>query len=93
MSTHVEGVIPADKKWKKMKAVWDSCEELGIAPPDEVSVFFEDSDPDDIGKTVSLDYGKHNIAREWSAEGREGLEIDLKDIPGDVKTIRFYNAY
>jgi hypothetical protein len=31
--------------------------------------------------------------KEWSADERDGYELDLSKLPPDVKFIRFYNAY
>ena len=90
MSTHVMGVIPPDEKWKQMKAVWDSCETAGISVPKEVEKFFNYEKPDDAGVIFDLVLP---YARRYSDTGSEGYEIDVKDIPENVKTIRFYNSW
>ncbi len=92
MSSHVEAFKPADAKWKKMKAVYDSCVDADATIPVEVSDFFGDQEPhEDSGVLVEIQ--NHKCCQEWSAEGREGLEIDISLLPKDVKIIRFYNAY
>jgi hypothetical protein len=42
MSTHVKRIVPPDEQWKKMKAIYDSCEAAGIEAPDEVSDYFRE---------------------------------------------------
>lgn len=87
MSTHVTGFRPPDDDWKKMKAVYDSCKEAGIDPPEEVDDFFEGLPPDEAGVEVDLIY------HEWTDDGCEGYEIHVDEIPAGVKIIRFYNAW
>lgn len=87
MSTHVVGFKPPDDKWKKMKAVWDACQEAQASLPEEVVDFFDGSDPDPAGVEVKIK------AREWSDDSSEGYEIDVDAIPKGVKVIRFYNSF
>lgn len=87
MSTHVIGFKPPDEKWKKMKAIWDSCETAGVSCPDEVDEYFNGEPPDSAGVEVEIK------SCEWSDECREGFEIKLDELPKDVKTVRFYNSY
>ncbi len=91
MSTHVRGFKPADAKWRKMKAIWDSCEEAGIDPPEEVGKFFDWDQPDEAGVDVNLE--EHESCQEWADESRRGFEIDVKKLPKDVTVIRFYNSW
>jgi hypothetical protein len=89
MSMRVVGLIPVDGRWRAMKAVWDSCLQLKIEPPVEVVNFFEGEYPEEEESTVtSLDY-----VRKYNSEMREGLEVDLKHVPKDVQTIRFYCSW
>ena len=39
-SVKVVGIRLPDAEWRKIKAVWDSCEEAGIAVPEEVESYF-----------------------------------------------------
>jgi hypothetical protein len=91
MSTHVVGFKPPDDKWKKMKAIWDSCEEAGIEPPKAVSKFFEDTPPDESGVEIELE--EHDCVSEYNDDSCNGFEIDVKKLPPDVTVIRFYNSY
>lgn len=87
MSTHVIGFVPPDDRWAKMAEVWRSCRNAGIDPPPEVEAFFDDGEPDPHGQEVRIPH------RHWTAEMREGIEIDVSDLPSHVKVIRFYNSW
>lgn len=87
MSTHVIGIKPPDDLWVRMKAAWDACLAAGVAMPDGVEEFFNDEDPDPAGVLVEVP------TRKWSDNSREGVEVDLADLPAHIKTIRFYNAW
>ena len=89
MSTHAYAIKPPDERWQAMRAVWDACEAAGVEKPDEVSAFFDDEPPDPAGVVVELGA----LARPWSAEDAEGLEIDLERLPKGTKTIRFTNSW
>lgn len=92
MSTYVYGFRPPDQRWKKMKAIYDSCMEEGIDVPDAVDEFFEDDIPDDSGVKVWLS-NKSDCCTEYSNDGESGYEIDLNKLPKDIKIIRFVNSW
>ena len=87
MDTHVVGFIPPDETWLKMKAVWDACQEAGIPAPEEVEDFFGGEAPDPEGREVDIP------VREWSADSASGYEVEVADLPANVKIIRFYNSW
>ncbi len=87
MSTHVIGFKPPDEKWHKMKAIWDSCEEVEIDPPDAVCDYFNGKEPDEAGVEVTI------LTEKWVDDMREGVQIYIDKIPKDVKIIRFYNSW
>lgn len=87
MSTNVIGIKPADEKWKKMKAIWDSCQKGKIAPPEEVFAYFEYKDPDPKGIKVEIENQK------YEDEGSSGVEVDISKLSKDIKIIRFYNSW
>lgn len=94
MSTHVVGFAPPDATWRKMKAIWDSCQEAEIQCPPEVEKYFGGEPPDESGVTVELMYPKqHESVTEWSAEMCSGYEIDISKLPKHVKIIRVYNSF
>ena len=91
MSTNVEGFRPPDKKWKKMKAVWDSCRAANINAPSTVREFFGHDDPDDSGVRIQL--VDHECCSPVLNSYQDGFEIDLSKLPKDINIIRFYNSY
>lgn len=84
---YVDGFKPPDEKWKKMKAVWDSCYNAGIKIPQEVREFFENEHPDDAG--VKVDLKHHECCTEIVESGDYGFEVDLTELPEGVTKIRF----
>jgi hypothetical protein len=91
MSTHVYGVRPPDKKWKRMKAVYDSCEAAGVEPPEEVSEFFGYDTPDPDGVVIELE--QHESCAEVDEFGMNGYDVDLSKLPKDVTILRFRNSW
>lgn len=89
MSTdlYVFGYRPADETWNKMKAVWESCEAIGIDVPEPVVDFFEGNPPGDRpGAEVSLG----EAMNDWRGRYERGYQIDVSKLPTDVKFIRVY---
>lgn len=70
-----------------MADVWFACKAANVVVPDAVEAFFDEGEPDPHGQEV------HIPSREWSAEMRHGMEIEVAKIPAKVKIIRFYNSY
>jgi hypothetical protein len=94
MGTYVEGIKPPDEKWKKMKAIWDSCNEAGVNIPKEVDTFFGGVDPDALGVVVGKDGLGKAIKEYHSPTGdSEGCEIFIDKLPRDVKIVRVVNSY
>jgi len=91
MSTRVKGFKPPDDKWKKMKAIWDACEEAGVDTPKRVYKFFDGVPPDESGVEVEL--METPCCREYREEMRDGYEIEVAKLPKDIKIIRFWNSY
>lgn len=90
MSTHIDGIVLADEKYKKMLAIINHCMELHIAAPDEVMDFFNWEEPNEKGFSVDL---IKNCCTEWSNDSSSGYELDLDLLPKKVKIIRFYNSW
>lgn len=94
MSTHVKGIIPPDETWLKMKVIYDNCIDADIEVPDKVMEFFDYEEPDNSGVVIDLSTKQYsNICREWSDDMSSGYELDVKDIPEGVRTLRFYNSW
>jgi hypothetical protein len=93
MSTSVYGIIPADEKFRKMKAIYDLCEEQGIDIPDEVEDFFDGERPDENGVKIYLT--RHEAVKEYSNSeyAEEGYNIQLDKLPKDIKIIRVVNSW
>jgi hypothetical protein len=89
MATYVEGFIPPDDAWRKMRDVRNACVAAGIRVPDDVDRFFNFEAPDPQGQRVPL----KDVAKEWRNEHSEGIEIVIADIPKSVKVIRFINSW
>lgn len=87
VSIHVIGFVPPDDRWRKMRAVYDSCRDAGLDIPAEVADFFDGQAPDDNGQEVDLPH------RLWSDDSRSGIEIDVAALPPSVQIIRFYNSW
>ena len=94
MSTYVVGFIPPDERWLKMAAAWEACRAAHIDPPEEVLRLFEDEAPDPSGKTVDMHAGVHPAVKEWGdGDMRQGLEVDLSQLPPGMTSLRFINSY
>jgi hypothetical protein len=90
-SLHVEGVIPPDEKWKKMKQIWELCNASNIKIPTEVDSFFEGTKPDDSGMTVDLT----KICVDYDRYYCDGFVLDLEKLKNDypnVKQVRFVRS-
>lgn len=91
MSTSVSGFRPPDEKWKKMKAIWDSCEKADIAVPDEVENFFDGGPPDDLGVEIDLEH--LDCCNPYGSDDGGGFEVKISKLPKDIKIIRFCNSW
>jgi hypothetical protein len=88
MTTYVVGIKPPNEEWKKMKAIYDSCENGDVIVPDEVDDYFNNEPPDEKGVIVELK------EEEWSdGDMSTGIEVSLDTVPKGVKIIRFINSY
>jgi hypothetical protein len=85
---HVTAFRPPDDKWKKMKVIWKACNDAGVPVPEEVSEFFNWENPDSNGVEVPLGVA----LREWNDEYRSGYQINISELPSNVKYIRAYLA-
>lgn len=91
MSTNIEAIRPPDEKWKKMKAIFDSCKNANIDPPDEIWDFFNGEPPSDLGVVIEIE--NTDAVEKVSEDMRDGFIVDLTELPKDVKYIKFYNSY
>ena len=95
MSTHVIGFHPPDAEWRKMKKVWDACQEAGTAMPLAVEKFFGYEEPDERGVTINQDsLEKAGALTEWSdGDSSRGYEVEVAKLPPGVTCIRFFSNW
>ena len=93
MSTRVVGFKPSDAKWKKMKAVWDSCVAADVDPPDDVDTFFDGDDPNNSPGGVAVDLDKSKCVTAYRSGDAEGFDVDITKLPKDVTILRFTNRW
>lgn len=83
MHVYANGYGEPTAEFKKMKARFKR-EDEGDGISEEVENYFEGEAP---GPGPLTPLG--NATKDWSAEDRWGVEIDVSKIPEGVKTIRF----
>lgn len=89
-SLSVTGFVPPDDKFRKMLEVHASCEAAGVPVPEAVLTFFNDERPDATGVKIGLTYDrKYNAVKEYNDEDGSGFEVDLRNLPKDIKILRF----
>jgi len=99
MSMHVIGIPDTDSEFVKMLEAKAFCEERGLSYPQEVEDYFgplvNESEEVIRREKRNVDLSTHglNIARKWNADMEDGFEIDVVDIPKDIKAIRFYCSW
>ncbi len=91
MSSYVVGFKAPDEKWLQMKSVYDACKDADVDVPDKVMNYFNWEEPGSAGVPVEL--GKHKCVSKYSADMMDGFEVDLKKLPKDITSIRFFNSY
>jgi hypothetical protein len=87
MQTYIRAIIPADEKWKAMKAAWDACKAIKQDPPKAVLEFFDYDYPKADGKEIGL------MPCHTTEDALDIYEIDLKTLPENATKIRFYNSW
>ncbi len=92
MSTSVCGIIPADEKYRKMKSIYDQCEELSVVPPEEVTDFFNGEPPDSTGVVLWLDDNTDGVT-EYNQDMYQGYEVDIAKLDPNIKILRFVNSW
>lgn len=97
MSTHIIGIrdLEPNSQFEKMINVKLACEAAGVDYPDEVCNYFDGSEGDSVEylREELLHRDLEDVATTYSDTACSGYEIRVEDIPKDVKTIRFYNAW
>lgn len=92
MSTHICGVRDLDGQFTKMIQVKKACEAAGIGYPQEVCEYFKY--PQESEQCLRLEMEEMEIDFDSTSEnGVVCYEVDLKDLPKEVKSIRFKNCW
>lgn len=89
MSTYVVGFVPPDDKWEAMRAAYDACADAGVPIPEEISKFFNWCEPDDNGAEIDI----KKATRKWEDDSRQGIDVDVSQLPQHIKVIRFCNSW
>jgi hypothetical protein len=83
---YIDGIIPCDDaKFVKMKHIRQSCNDLGIKEPREVTRFLDCENMSADGKGV---YIEEAISPSKDPDSSGTRIIDLKKLPRDVTQIR-----
>jgi hypothetical protein len=94
VSYDVKGVRDLDKKFSNMAKVKKACDDAGVGYPREVEDFFEE-----FGSDNSIEYLKSVMEnfdidfKDTSGDGEVIYEVNLSDLPGDTKAIKFIIGY
>lgn len=89
--TNIIGVVPKTEHYNKMLGVFNTCKEAGVEYPAEVRSFFnlddhfDDYEPPHAGMEIGIP--TNSWGDEDSDEGAT-YEVDLSDLPKNVKAIR-----
>ena len=87
LTINIVGIKPANKKWKEMKAVYDTCVTANIPIPEEVVDFFEGEIPLDDGMEVPL------VSHMEYGDTEDYYTIDLEGLPKGVTSIRVWARF
>lgn len=95
MSTFVTGFKPPDEKWRRMKAIYDACHAAEIAPPQEVSDFFNWQKPTDTGVRIDgcVLEACGAVRQIHDGHPESGYEIVIEKLPKDVTVVRVENCW
>jgi hypothetical protein len=93
MSSYVQGLRDMDGEFKKMLEMKRLCDAKGFSYPSEVRTYFG-SNIGESEKYMTEQMLKVDIPSKIVADDNDGIiEIDVKDIPKEVKKIRFINSF
>jgi len=99
MYISIEGFLPPDERFVKMKKIRQLCKELGIIEPGEVRSYYQSDavlyrhlqDDNKIdGKRVNLQDTDCCTRIHYVGDCQDTYKIDVTKLPTGVKTICFY---
>lgn len=92
MSMNVIG-IPERDHFDKMIELKLKCEEMGVSLPAEVKEYFGEYHYETVSCLKHETLYQDVPHRDWNDQTSQGFEIDVKEIPENIKTIRFYCSW
>jgi hypothetical protein len=95
MSSHVTAFRDQDGKFKEMLEAKLFCDQKKLSYPKEVSDYFGTYARESVEciKGEMLTVETKGFVKEWHNDHSEGFEVEVKDIPEGVKTLRFANSW
>lgn len=96
MSTYVQAFRDMDGEFKRMMEIKKFCDERDVSYPVEVAQYFGSSISESekyITEEMLQVKLPTSAIEEFRDDMREGIEINVANIPKEVKTIRFVNSY
>ena len=94
MSSHITGVRNLDGKFAQMMKIKLACEEADVNYPQEVDDYFKYPDEsedylrremEEVDISAAVSKCNHDTTDAW--------DVDLSNLPDEVKFIRFENSY
>ena len=94
METSVYGLLDkTNERLMKIKKVINNCHDLDVDVPDQIKKELKDlglsEESFDNEKDIMIDLP----SKEYKGEYEDGLEVNIEDIPENIKAIRFVNSY
>ncbi len=85
-SIGVQFLREKDEKYTKYAEIFKACKENNISIPKEIDEYFGGYGVDNnLEERLEVEFEP----REFNKDYQSGYEIDIEEIPEDVKTIRF----
>lgn len=96
MHTYAIGIRDLDGEFKRMMDMKQVCDSNAFSYPKELEAYFGDliieSDEYICEQMMTVNLPKGTI-KESQDDSRQFFDLEVKDIPKGVKTIRFVNSY
>lgn len=95
MSTHVIAFRDMDGEFKRILEAKKFCDERHLSYPKEVEAYFRgyagisENGLREQFLTVNID----TILTRWQDESSAGYELEVTQLPKEVKILRFYNSW
>jgi hypothetical protein len=95
MTTYVLGIRNLEESFQKMLKVKQACEEAGIEYPPAVRKYFKQhtEEAEEVIRSHMETVDISDAFKETDNEYSQSFEVDLTQLPSEVKRIRFVNIY